>query len=484
MSAPRSRGSLPLVSQTNPCIGFFPALPLAETAKLDLGEWVVGRPPSDMAWRSERFRELVEKLIGSFTGDGFASPALLWQRERGLDGQPPSPADYEAIQAAVRFAVLDANDRVSKGPNAAYHLATAENAELYVQPIDETDGSIAFREGGALKSILSGGWTIGQRPCPLPDAVVPIVFPLHVSRRIAKAVFSALVAVPDVRQGRVRIALEWHADAMKNPRAITLQHRLIALKTGFEALLGTSDSREGARRLRKLFEDATRAHSNLLPWAGVLWSPNERVDLARVHIRKRQQRPDMRSEIEDWFMTLAEARNAVIHEGKLTVTEFTLVERPLSPYKGNLFWVGERLLREAIKARLGADVLLGPLIAEHVQWERIIAEIAQTRASHEPEAIVGPVSVPSATETRPPRPLSDILDVLGCRAANEVLLERAAGGASFSEEAAREMAMTVRDAWVAQGPSGRSVLISAKERMLLERHGAEQKLPRVVWDDD
>jgi|SRR5215471_7836153 len=53
----------------HPCIGFFPALPLQNN--LDLGDWVVGSPSEDTPWRSERFKELVDKLLGSFTSDEF-----------------------------------------------------------------------------------------------------------------------------------------------------------------------------------------------------------------------------------------------------------------------------------------------------------------------------------------------------------------------------------------------------------------------------
>jgi hypothetical protein len=58
-------------------------------------------------------------------------------------------------------------------------------------------------------------------------------------------------------------------------------------------------------------------------------------------------------------MTLAAARNSVIHDGVLSVTDYEAPqERPISRYKGSLFWIGDRLAREAIKASLGAELLL------------------------------------------------------------------------------------------------------------------------------
>ncbi len=44
-----------------------------------------------------------------------------------------------------------------------------------------------------------------------------------------------------------------------------MQQRLIALKTGFEALLHTSSSEQCARKLRDLFVATTRRHRHLLP---------------------------------------------------------------------------------------------------------------------------------------------------------------------------------------------------------------------------
>ena len=80
---------------------------------------------------------------------------------------------------------------------------------------------------------------------------------------------------------RLGIAIAWHGVIMTNPSAMTLHQRLIGLKTAFEALLDTSDSREAARRLRHLFEEATVKHREGLPWIGILWSPAEKTALSR-----------------------------------------------------------------------------------------------------------------------------------------------------------------------------------------------------------
>ena len=420
----------------HPYVCFFPALPLANS--LALGEWRVGTPPTGIHWRSDRFKELVEALLGSFASDGFKEPAVTWHEQRGMSGERSSDEVLEALQAAVRFSSLDANDQITPDLNAAHYLATTENAVLYVQPIDEKEGWITHRGGGTLKSVLSGGWRIGERPLPLPDAVVPIDRPCAASGKVAGAIFGALTNETKTHP-HIRIALEWHSVAMSNPRAITLQQRLVAVKTGFEALSGKSKSRECARSIRTLFETAASAHIGLFPWAGILWSPNERTDLNRPFTRKGKVENDTRSEFEDWFMTLAAARNSVIHDGALSATEYAPPpERPHSRYTGNLFWRGERLLREAIKASLGGEVLLCGRLAEMARCERVAEMIRAAIASEQAET--SPNKRPAAEEgtrqdpkTEASRSLEALLAALKCTSANRVVITKSSGAVSASE---------------------------------------------------
>lgn len=469
------------MSPEYPCIGFFPALPLKRT--LVLGDWMVGGPPDDTPWRSARFRELAETLHSSFSAFEFQGGAMLWHRERGFDGTPPSSAEIDAIRAAVGFAVLDANDRLfgHRGLNPGDYLATAENGELYLQPIDEEAGGVTHLKDGALRKRLTGGWKIGEKSLPLPDAVFPIAEPVPASTKLAKAVFDALMAPGSRRPGRMSIAMEWHRAAMANPRAVTAQQRLIALKTGFEGLLGASESRKCATRLRKLFETTTAAHRDLLPWAGVLWSPKEKTDLKRLYTSKNgKKKQDTRSEIEDWFMTLADARNSIIHDGVLSVDEYgPPPERPLSRYTGKLFWIGERLLRETVKATLGPEILLCGCLAERAAWKKIFetVEARRTRSAEPPPpAQTAPATNPKENVTPTARDLQTLLHDLGCQAANQVMLSPAQAQASASQEAAAEMAAAVQDLWEATA-GGVSIAITTAERDLLEQAGAEMKLP-------
>jgi hypothetical protein len=257
----------------------------------------------------------------------------------------------------------------------------------------------------------------------------------------------------------------------------TTQQRLIALKTGFEALLGESNSsRVCARKLRSLFENSTASHCNLLPWAGILWSPKEKTDLVRYfYDRKNRRKEDVRSELEDWFMTLVEARNSIIHKGVLSVRDYgPPPERPLSRYVGKLFWIGERLLREAIKASLGSEVLLCARIRRWATFDRFLSQSVEPPQP----ATLGNKPEPDNATALPARSLQVLLQELGCQAANQVELRMSFAGRSASEEVARQIAAATRD--MSEARSGaRSISINSSERKILEQAGAEEQLPEL-----
>jgi hypothetical protein len=480
----------------NPHVSFFPALPLAKT--IELGEWMVGTPPADTQWAPGRFRELSEKLIESFEKRGFKDGALMWHRDRGFDGSLPADEEIQAIRAAVAFAVLDANDQVPD-LNKGHFMATTDNADLFMQPIDE-GGGITHSRGGALKRIIVGGMKIGDEPPPLADAVGKISRPVCVSARLAGALFAA------IRSGTgdgpsIAVAADWHRGALVNSRAMTTPHRLVSLKIGFEALLHEDESRECARLLRGLFDTTTAGHRDLLPWIGLLWSPTERTDLQRQYVTLRgKTRSDVRTEIEDWFMSFAQARNDIIHEGTLKTGIYEPPpERPLSQYAGKLFWKGERVLREAIKAKLGVDVLLcGPIARKARIAEAIQAAESAPPAPEPPPAPPDPAELARRAkeaamyeriknEPRPSdRDLAGLLAALGCSAANVVRLSKAHGYPSASPEAALESSIRMMDRWHADVGDidlghGGGLLISETECQTLMAAGAEDELADHWW---
>jgi hypothetical protein len=368
-----------------------------------------------------------------------------------------------------------------------------------MQPIDE-DGGITHSREGALKRIIVGGMKIGDDPPPLADAVEKIARPVRASANLAGAIYSA------VRSGTgdgpsITIAADWHRGALVNSGAMTTQHRLVSLKIGFEALFHEDDSRECARLLRVLFETTTAGHQKLLPWIGLLWSPTEKTGLQRQYTTlSGKTKNDVRSEIEDWFMAFAQARNDIIHKGTLTTGLYAAPpERPLSRYAGTLFWKAERVLREAIKAKLGVDVLLcGPVARQKRFADAIQAAESASPTPELPPAPPDPAEVARRakeaalferikSEPRPAdRDLAGLLADLGCGAANEVRLSKAHGFPSASEETALESSIRMMNKWhanvgdVDQG-HGRGFLISETECQTLRAAGAEDELADHWW---
>lgn len=462
-------------------VGFFPALPLDKNIELD--EWVVGTPPPGTPWVSSRFRELSETLARSFQKLGFKGGAMLWHRDRGFDGSKPSDNLIAAIHAAVAFAVLDANDRLRPierdNGNKGWDLATTENADLFIQSIDE-DGGITHRLGGLLKRTLVAGHKIGGETPPLADAVQPISRPVPASATLARALFDAVRIRNYGPMSAVAVAAEWHRTALANPLAVTMAQRLIALKTGFEALFGESSSAEGARKLRGLFDVTTRPrrYRDLLPWDGLLWTPNERADLWRwFWLPKGERLIERRDEIEDWFKTLALARNDVIHRGSLTTEVFQPPqERPLSRYVGDLLWVGERVLREAIKAKLGPEILLRSAIAHQAWAKATFGQQAKALIKH---VRANPPPPPPAEP--PPRTLRALLSILNCPAANLVTIGRLVNPGPVVDETGT----AYNYVWEASyGAEDSSMMIRNAERDILKQAGAEDELPEALWLGD
>jgi hypothetical protein len=273
---------------------------------------------------------------------------------------------------------------------------------------------------------------------------------------------------------------------MANPPAISPALRLVAIKTGFEALFGESKAWNCAKALNDLFLQATARHRAFLPWTGVLWSPTDRTDVRATNPDcPAEHRATPRSEIQDWFMNLAYARNAIIHAGALRTGSYTAPpERPLSRYSGSLFWIGERVLREAIEASLTPDILLSG------RYPRALVELIRSEA---PGAGSSTISTPdvsrkllddtvSATAASP-RSVGEILAELGCPGANHIQLEKATGGCGADLEKAREHAAKLLDKWGAKFED-RTVLISSAERELLLQAGAEDQIPYCWFDCD
>ena len=120
------------------------------------------------------------------------------------------------------------------------------------------------------------------------------------------------------------------------------------LKTAFEALTGTSTNWKSARKILELFEslpDTTEKDSEIL-----LWSPKEKpVHSHNWTDNSGRRQSTLITDLEHWFIAFGDARNTIIHEGKVPQLTYS---GPNSAYEGSFFFTAERLLRAAIKVML------------------------------------------------------------------------------------------------------------------------------------
>jgi hypothetical protein len=115
-------------------------------------------------------------------------------------------------------------------------------------------------------------------------------------------------------------------------------------------------------------------------------------------------------------------------------------------------------------------------LAEAARLKKV-AEMMQAATKSEtrgePNESRPPISVSPAQQ---PRTVPALLTELKCAAANEVVIAKARASSSASYEAARVMANSARDLWVAKA-GGIELGISGVERDLLKQGGAEDELP-------
>jgi hypothetical protein len=325
----------------HPVITALPYLPLGR--EFDIGPWRAQPLGAyEGSWLSDDFERLCRVFLGAFrrpSGEPLSNPALVTRVGSGADGVPPSGAEHRALVLAIGFAVLDANpDWEPEGHG--WSCATADNAQLWIQPIDIIDARFTLESGLRVRT-LAGGLRLNEElTVPVP---VETHFPFAVMPDSEQATILYELALgedgTDAEVSRLLVGVDWLIASWRNTPSLSWESRLVQMKTAFEALLDESDTARALPLLRLLFEEAEPHQTE------ALWRPNE-TTLVRV-VRERQFDVTL---IEHWYGALSDARNAIIHEGRRGAE--VLVYDEESPYEGPFVDVGDRVLREAIKAKL------------------------------------------------------------------------------------------------------------------------------------
>jgi len=228
-------------------------------------DWELGPLKAfDSRWVDPKFAHQSITFLGKFV-DGqenrIENPSLICRRQGKVDGALPRPEEVEALSSAIAFAFLDENPR--KGPksqNNSWSVVTSDNTEVFFWPVDLEAGLVTVTSGIMVRTI-SGGFRLDD-----PELVVrpPLdLFYFGASPRPSLDCLEAVYAVvlesllhpgAKLASDQVRTAIGWLVKAWRNTATVHFPERLVFLKTGFEAITGTSNSWRSARQLRSLFE--------------------------------------------------------------------------------------------------------------------------------------------------------------------------------------------------------------------------------------
>ncbi len=342
----------------HPYLLFCPYLPLSLNEPVVFADWELGPLESFKdRWADTRFKDQATAFLPKFVGqnnEAITNPALLCKTGKQLDGQKPPDEEVRALELSLVFALVDRNPRNRREEiHEGWAIVTADNAELYAWPIDLEQGPITLRAGYLVK-VKSAGYKISDPELvlrPPRDLHMPISAPspdpLVLTGVYETVLRSRRSPGENLTADRVRVAVEWFAKAWSNTQAVQWPERLVYLKTAFEALTGTSTNWKSARKLREIFEalpNTTERDSEVL-----VWSPNEKPVHTRKWVEKGQRKSALITDLEDWFIAFGDARNTIIHEGRLP--EFTY-SGSNPTYNGPFIFTAEFLLRGVIKVLL------------------------------------------------------------------------------------------------------------------------------------
>jgi hypothetical protein len=341
----------------HPYLAFCPYLSVRKV--IEFADWELGPVEAfDDRWSDAKFKAQSKAFLAKFVdgaGKPIERPSLLCRRGGQIDGQLPVPEEIEALEAAIAFAFLDENPR--RTPQTAgqgWGLLTADNAEPFFWPIDVDAGYVTVTTGLMVRT-LGGGYQIDDA-----ELIIRPPLDLHLPLGSHSADAMCLEAVyktvllslqkpgANPTADHVKTAIGWLSKAWRNTATVHFPERVVYLKTAFEAMTGTSKSHVSAQKLRQLFEavpNTSATNSELL-----IWSPAERPVHTWTFMKNGKPHTVQVTGLEHWFMSFADARNTIIHQGIVPSLAYTNPSN--AEYEGPFVFTAEFLLRAVIKVSL------------------------------------------------------------------------------------------------------------------------------------
>ena len=325
---------------------------------IEFADWQLGPFESfEDRWADVRFKAQSKAFLAKFVdnaGKPIERPSLLCRRSGQIDGQLPSPEEIEALEAAIAFAFLDENPRrTPETARQAWNVLTADNAEPFFWPIDVEAGYVTVTTGLMVRT-LGGGYQIDDAELAIRP---PLDLHLPLGSQTADsmcldAIYTTVLSslrTPGAKPtaDRIKTAIGWLAKAWRNTATVHFPERVVFLKTAFEAMTGTSKShykRADAPAAVRSGPDTSPTDSERL-----VWSPAERAIHAWTFMKGGRPQTVQVTGLEHWFMSFADARNTIIHQGVVPSLAYTNPAN--AEYEGPFVFTAEFLLRAAIKVR-------------------------------------------------------------------------------------------------------------------------------------
>lgn len=329
-----------------------PYLSLKE--KLAFSCWRLLPTHEEATWTDNGIPSIVRTLVAAYRdadGRPLRSSTLIVHRTRGFYSARPTRRRQSALQLSLDFGVLDSNPAWKPPPNnIGMFTSTTDTTQLHAGLLDVRSRHIALSRG-ALVVVRTGG--------PKITSALRIQAPLELSVReqqlpdpdLLEGCFRTFSGATDrldpVLSGRLRLGAAWLSKAWRNSPSIEPEDRLVLLKTAFEALTGESESWRSREQLVRIFRKLEDAGLTVRDVKDLIWSPGETATIEH----KYRNKTALLTPMEHWYQRLCDTRNEIIHEGH--VPQLTYYRRG-SAYSGPYFFVGERLLREAIRVCLSS----------------------------------------------------------------------------------------------------------------------------------
>jgi len=282
-----------------------------------------------------RLLEAVPQLLDAYRplSSNSATFGVIIRPSAGKVGDSFDRTAPAFLRYALLAAALDTNPsrlapEEDRTGNEGHESLTSDNVLIYGHPLN--DGGWVADQYGAMVTILVGGMRLGEPGARFeqPGELVIPALSTRFDGIYATAVYEEIVKGTPVGRRMAR-ALDWLGMAWRNTSALDISTRIVALRAGFEVLLGVGDT-------TKVIRDALGQLMNPpdAPRTKHTWTDHGKL-----------KGPFELTSIEWWFQCFSILRNSIMHGDEIAATTWQHGEH-------HHVWIAEDNLRKAIKETL------------------------------------------------------------------------------------------------------------------------------------